>query len=125
MPKAAGNLQDSFLNQLRKENVEVTFNFVSGASLRGTVRGFDNFTIIIKDAEGHHHLVYKHAVAHVSCPKAIAFRQHANSPAKTTAETSGKDASDSKDSENKGIDQKGKSKEPFNRIDLSQLKVSK
>ena len=41
------NLQDSFLNQVRKENVPVTVHLVNGFQIKGNVRGFDNFTVII------------------------------------------------------------------------------
>lgn len=64
MGKAQVNLQDSFLNQIRKENEEVKFVFVDGSALIGAVRGFDNFTVVVQ-GRGAQHLVYKHAVAHI------------------------------------------------------------
>ena len=42
------NLQDSFLNQVRKEDVGVSIHLVNGFQLKGTVRGFDNFTVILE-----------------------------------------------------------------------------
>ncbi len=59
------NLQDSFLNHVRKENLSVTIYLVNGFQLRGLVRGFDNFTIIIEN-DGKQQLVYKHAVSTIS-----------------------------------------------------------
>ena len=59
------NLQDSFLNHVRKENLAVTIYLVNGFQLRGLVRGFDNFTIIIEN-DGKQQLVYKHAVSTIS-----------------------------------------------------------
>lgn len=56
------NIQDTFLNQIRKESVPVTIYLVNGFQLRGVVRGFDNFTIII-DSEGKQQMVYKHAIS--------------------------------------------------------------
>lgn len=56
------NIQDTFLNQIRKENVPVTIYLVNGFQLRGFIRGFDNFTIVI-DSEGKQQLVYKHAIS--------------------------------------------------------------
>ena len=47
--KTTINLQDSFLNHVRKENLAVTIYLVNGFQLRGLVRGFDNFTIIIEN----------------------------------------------------------------------------
>jgi host factor-I protein len=59
------NLQDSFLNQVRKENVPVIIYLVNGFQLRGAVKGFDNFTVIIEN-EGKQQLVYKHAISTVT-----------------------------------------------------------
>ena len=59
------NLQDSFMNQVRKENVPVTIHLVNGFQLKGNVRGFDNFTVIL-DAMGKQQMVYKHAISTVT-----------------------------------------------------------
>lgn len=56
------NLQDVFLNQARIDRVAVTVILTNGFQFRGTVRGFDNFTIVI-DNDGKQNLVYKHAVS--------------------------------------------------------------
>ena len=56
------NLQDSFLNQVRKENVAVTIHLVNGFQLKGNVRGFDNFTVIL-ESMGKQQMVYKHAMS--------------------------------------------------------------
>jgi host factor-I protein len=58
------NLQDSFLNQVRKENIPVTVYLVNGFQLKGMVRGFDNFTVIL-EFEGKQQMVYKHAISTV------------------------------------------------------------
>lgn len=55
------NLQDSFLNQVRKESVPVIIYLVNGFQLRGAVRGFDNFTVIIEN-EGKQQLDRKSTV---------------------------------------------------------------
>lgn len=65
MTKVQVNLQDTFLNQVRKDNVPVTIYLINGFQLKGQVRGFDNFTIII-DTDGKQQLVYKHAVSTIS-----------------------------------------------------------
>ncbi|MDR7865559.1 MAG: RNA chaperone Hfq [Sporomusaceae bacterium] len=59
------NLQDSFLNQVRKENVPVIIYLVNGFQLRGSVKGFDNFTVIMEN-EGKQQLVYKHAISTIT-----------------------------------------------------------
>lgn len=59
------NLQDMFLNQVRKEGISVTIYLMGGVQLRGQVRGFDAFTVML-DAPGKPtQLVYKHAVTSI------------------------------------------------------------
>ena len=65
MSAKALNLQDSFLNQARKENVEVTIHLVNGFQMKGKVKGFDNFTVVI-DTMGKQQLIYKHAISTVT-----------------------------------------------------------
>lgn len=55
------NLQDLFLNQIRKEKVNVCIYLTSGFQYRGIVKGFDNFVILL-DTDGKQNLIYKHAV---------------------------------------------------------------
>ena len=59
------NLQDGFLNQVRKENAQVIVFLVNGFQLRGLVRGFDNFTLVLEN-ENKPHLVYKHAISTIT-----------------------------------------------------------
>jgi len=60
------NLQDSFLNQIRKENnLPVIIYLINGFQLRGVVKGFDNFTVIIEN-DGKQQLVYKHAISTIT-----------------------------------------------------------
>ena len=66
------NLQDVFLNQVRKEHIGVTIYLTNGFQLRGFVKGFDNFTVVL-DSEGKQQLVYKHAISTVSPMKAVNF----------------------------------------------------
>jgi len=62
MSKGQINLQDWFLNQLRKENIPVTIYLVNGFQLKGVIRAFDNFTVVV-DADGRQQMVYKHAIS--------------------------------------------------------------
>jgi host factor-I protein len=65
------NLQDMFLNQVRKESISVTIYLTNSVQLRGQVRGFDAFTVLL-DAPGKPtQLVYKHAVASIVPSKAV------------------------------------------------------
>lgn len=59
------NLQDSFLNQIRKENIPVIIYLANGFQLRGSVRGFDNFTVILEN-DGKQQMVYKHAISTIT-----------------------------------------------------------
>ena len=56
------NLQDIFLNQVRKDKIPVTIFLTYGFQIKGSVRGFDNFTVVI-DTDGKQQLVYKHAMS--------------------------------------------------------------
>ncbi len=56
------NLQDTFLNQLRKSKTSVTIFLVNGVKLQGIVTWFDNFCVLLK-RDGHAQLVYKHAIS--------------------------------------------------------------
>lgn len=65
MTKPQINLQDSFLNHVRKENLAVTIYLINGFQLKGSVKGFDNFTVIL-EFDGKQQLVYKHAISTIS-----------------------------------------------------------
>ena len=56
------NLQDIFLNQIRKQHISVTIFLVNGVKLQGLITWFDSYSILLK-REGHIQLVYKHAVS--------------------------------------------------------------
>ncbi|MBQ7498245.1 MAG: RNA chaperone Hfq [Selenomonas sp.] len=59
------DLQDTFLNNVRKNNIQVTIHLVNGFQIKGMVKGFDNF-VIMMDVMGRQQMVYKHAVSTVS-----------------------------------------------------------
>lgn len=64
------NLQDVFLNQVRKEHIPVTIYLTNGFQLKGMVKGFDNFTVVL-DSEGRQQLIYKHAISTISPMKLV------------------------------------------------------
>lgn len=72
MNKVNNNLQDVFLNQSRKGHIPVTIHLTNGFQLKGFVKGFDNFTIIL-DSDGKQTLIYKHAVSTISPLAPILF----------------------------------------------------
>ncbi len=59
------NLQENFLNQARKESVPVTIHLVNGFQIKGMIRGFDQFTVVI-DAMGRQQMVFKHAISTIT-----------------------------------------------------------
>jgi host factor-I protein len=77
MNKNQINLQDAFLNQVRKENISVTIFLVNGFQLKGLVKGFDNFTVIL-DADSKQSMVYKHAISTIIPAKNINFNTNEN-----------------------------------------------
>ena len=72
MNKAVNNLQDIFLNNSRKYKIPVSIFLVNGVQLKGYVKGFDSFTVVL-DSEGRQQLVYKHAISTISPAKQILF----------------------------------------------------
>ena len=56
------NLQETFLNQLRKEKSSVTVFLINGVKLQGIITWFDNFSILLK-RDSHIQLVYKHSIS--------------------------------------------------------------
>ena len=56
------NLQDTFLNYIRREKIPVTLFLMNGFQLRGVVRSFDSFVVLI-DADGRQQMIYKHAIS--------------------------------------------------------------
>jgi host factor-I protein len=68
--KQSINIQDQFLNQLRKDGTFVTVFLLNGFQLRGLIKGFDNFTVLL-ETEGKQQLIYKHAISTFSPQKNI------------------------------------------------------
>jgi host factor-I protein len=58
----AQNLQDTFLNHVRKQKIPLTIFLVNGVKLQGVVTWFDNFCVLLR-RDGHSQLVYKHAIS--------------------------------------------------------------
>ena len=56
------NLQEGFLNRARTERVGVTVFLVNGFQMRGTIRGFDSFVVLL-ESEGSQQVIYKHAIS--------------------------------------------------------------
>ena len=68
------NLQDAFLTKARRQNVPLTVFLVNGFQMRGTVRGFDPFVVVL-DSEGRQQMIYKHAISTIAPTQAIDLRE--------------------------------------------------
>jgi len=62
MAEKQQNLQDAFLNNVRKNKISLTIFLVNGVKLTGIVTWFDNFCLLLR-RDGHSQLVYKHAIS--------------------------------------------------------------
>lgn len=72
MSKTANNLQDIFLNGARKNKTPVTIFLTNGFQIRGSVKGFDSFTVIL-DCDGKQMMIYKHALSTITPAKPVLF----------------------------------------------------
>ena len=63
------NVQDQFLNQLRKERAQVEVVFLNGTIVTGIIKSFDNFSIVIEADK--FYLIYKHAIANILIDKSV------------------------------------------------------
>jgi host factor-I protein len=78
MSRSQINLQDAFLNHVRKEKIAVTINITGGGKIDGLVKGFDNFVILVKH-DGQH-LIYKHAINSIVPERAVELVGHTSHP---------------------------------------------
>lgn len=68
------NLQDLFLNRARKDNMDIVVYLVNGYQIKGLVKGFDNYTLVM-DSDGKQQLIYKHAISTIVPSKHIDLRE--------------------------------------------------
>ena len=66
------NLQETFLNQLRKDKLSVTIFLINGVKLQGIITWFDNFSILLK-RDSHIQLVYKHSISTIMPSESISI----------------------------------------------------
>ncbi len=67
------NLQDAFLNQVRRDKINLTVFLMNGFQMHGIIRGYDGFTVVL-DSDGRQQLIYKHAISTIIPPKPIELR---------------------------------------------------
>ncbi len=66
------NLQDNYLNQLRKDKIPVVIYLINGVRLKGVIKGFDSFVILLKEAA--QQMIYKHAISTIVPERDIDLR---------------------------------------------------
>ena len=79
------NLQDTFLNSVRKNKMPVTIFLVNGVKLQGIITWFDNFCVLLR-RDGHSQLVYKHAISTVMPSAPLNLFEHEDDPDTETAD---------------------------------------
>jgi len=65
-------LQDAFLNQIRKDYIPITVHLTNGFQLRGMLKGFDNFVVML-DSDGKQMMIYKHAISTITPARPVTF----------------------------------------------------
>ena len=86
MKKNTTDLQDTFLNNVRKSNTQVIIHLVNGFQIKGLVKGFDNFVIML-DVMGRQQMVYKHAISTISPARPVnTFRPEGDVEGETARE---------------------------------------
>ncbi|SCH64547.1 MULTISPECIES: RNA chaperone Hfq [unclassified Romboutsia] len=63
MKNSVLNLQDLFLNNARKERIPVTIYLMNGVKVKGVVKGFDSYIILVEGDNRQQNMIYKHAVS--------------------------------------------------------------
>ena len=61
----AKNFQDLILNQVRRDGIPLTVFLTSGFQIRGVLKGFDSYVIIL-EVDGKHQMIYKHAISTIA-----------------------------------------------------------
>jgi host factor-I protein len=68
--KTAPNIQDVFLNYVRREKLTVTIRMMDGSELDGRIKNFDRFAVVIEQ-NGADQMLFKHAIAAIKTPKPV------------------------------------------------------
>jgi host factor-I protein len=84
--KTAQNIQDTFLNTVRKDKSQITIYLVSGVKLTGRIRSFDKYSVLLENSN-QEQLIFKHAISTVVSGKPVLMGEHRHAP--TAAGVSG------------------------------------
>ncbi len=73
--KPAQNIQDTFLNTVRKDKTPITIYLVSGVKLTGKIRSFDKYSVLLEN-NSQEQLIFKHAISTVVSNRAVLHGEH-------------------------------------------------
>ncbi len=73
--KTAQNIQDTFLNTVRKDKSQITIYLVSGVKLTGRIRSFDKYSVLLEN-NSQEQLIFKHAISTVVSGKPVLIGEH-------------------------------------------------
>ncbi len=73
--KPAQNIQDTFLNTVRKDKTPITIYLVSGVKLTGRIRSFDKYSVLLEN-NSQEQLIFKHAISTVVSNRAMIHSEH-------------------------------------------------
>ena len=73
--KPAQNIQDTFLNTVRKDKTPITIYLVSGVKLTGKIRSFDKYSVLLEN-NSHEQLIFKHAISTVVSNRSVMHTEH-------------------------------------------------
>jgi len=85
--KTAQNIQDTFLNTVRKDKSQITIYLVSGVKLTGRIRSFDKYSVLLEN-NSQEQLIFKHAISTVVSGKPVLMGEHRHTATATPGATS-------------------------------------
>lgn len=85
--KPAQNIQDTFLNTVRKDKTPITIYLVSGVKLTGKIRSFDKYSVLLEN-NSQEQLIFKHAISTVVSNRSVIHSEHRAAPAAYAAPAS-------------------------------------
>jgi host factor-I protein len=68
---AQPNIQDAFLNHVRRERLSVSVHLIDGRQFHARIKNFDRFAVVV-EVDGADHLVFKHAIATIATERSVA-----------------------------------------------------
>ena len=84
------NIQDQFLNRVRRDRIRVTMELIHGRKMEGVVLSFDNFSLLLRGESDQ--LIYKHAIASISVPGKMDFEATGTGPFAPVSKTAPEDS---------------------------------